>query len=340
MPTVKTACFFSHVPRPQLQKEQYSIQDIRILRDLGYDVTVATSYRGVPWHCDLYFSWWASGSVLPLIKARLSRRPIIVVAGGNDSMFFRDSVSGTPYGYLATPWYKKLAARLSLRFGTVILVVSRFMVGDVSRLGAHQPIIVANSVDTDAFCPSTRPRSFVTSMFTLDDQVVAIKRGEIFIRCIPFVLATYPDQRFVVIGEKGNAFRRLNDLAAELGIQRNIEFLGSIDNAEVAGWLQASEVYVQISDTETFGVAIAEAMSTGTPVVVTRRGGVPELVEDCGVYVDHNDPRSVAAGIVEVLAMPRDERDRIGLAARARILEHFSYERRKAAVARVIQTLE
>ena len=158
MPTAKTACFFSHENKSQLQKEQYSLQDIRILHDLGYDVTIATSFSEIPWGCDLYFSWWASGSILPLIKARLSGKPIIVVAGGNDSMYYRDSLSGIPSGYFATPWYKKLAARLSLRFATVVLVVSHFMLDDVKSLGARAPMVVPNSVDTHTFRPNSSRR--------------------------------------------------------------------------------------------------------------------------------------------------------------------------------------
>jgi glycosyltransferase involved in cell wall biosynthesis len=337
MPTAKTACFFSHENRAQLEREQYSIQDIRILHDLGYRVTVATSFSEIPWGCDLYFSWWASGSILPLIKARLSGKPIIVVAGGNDSMIYRDSLSGIPYGYLATPWYKKLAARLSLRFGTVVLVVSRFMVEDVRRLGARAPIVAPNSVNTTAFCPSNDPRLHVTTMFNLVDDVVSIKRGEVFLRSVPMVLSTYPKQTFVIIGEKGNAYQRLRTLASDLGIQGSVDFIGSIENSEVVSWLQRSRIYVQISDTETFGVAIAEAMSSGTPVVVSRRGAIPELIGSHGVFVDHNDPRSVAAGIVGLLAKTEEERHSVGMEARSRIVEQFSYEKRRETIQRIIE---
>lgn len=339
MPRAPSACFFSHESLAQLQKEQYSLQDIRALRELGYDLTIATTFDEIPWGCDLYFSWWAGGSVLPLIKAWLSRRPIIVVAGGNDSMFARDSVTGAPYGYLATAWYKQLAARLSLRFGTAVVVVSRYMLHDVTALGARAPVVIPNSVDTDAFQPSDAPRTLVTSMFTLNEHVVTIKRGETFIRAIPAVLAVYPGQRFAIIGDKGNAFARLTALAAELGVASSLELVGSVANSEVAGWLQRSSVYVQISDTETFGVAIAEAMSTGAVVVVSRRGAIPELVGETGVYVDHNDARSVANGLLRVLAMPPDERSRLGMAARARILEYFTYERRKTAIATLVEEL-
>lgn len=336
MSAAKTACFFSHENRAQLHKEQYSIQDIRILHDLGYQVTIATSFGEIPWGCDLYFSWWAAGSVLPLIKARLSGKPILVVAGGNDSMLYRDSLSGIPRGYLATAWYKKLAARLSLRFGTVVLVVSRFMVDDVKELGAREPIVVPNSVDTDAFRPSDEPRLHVTTMFNLHDGLADIKRGDVFLRSVPTVLKTYPQQKFVVIGEKGSAYPRLRALASDLGIESSVDFVGSIGNADVVRWLQRSRVYVQISDTETFGVAIAEAMSTGTPIVVSRRGAVPELVGNHGVFVNHNDPQSVAAGIVDLLAKTEQECQAIGAQARARIAEHFSYENRKAAIQKVI----
>jgi glycosyltransferase involved in cell wall biosynthesis len=339
MSPTKTACFFSHASRAQLQKEQYSIQDIRILRDLGYEVTVATSFREIPWGCDLYLSWWASGSILPLLKAQLSRKPIIVVAGGNDSMFYRDSLSGIPAGYLASRWHKKLAARLSLRFATVVLLVSRFMIEDAKRLGARQPLVVPNSVETALFYPSDEPRLQVTTMFNLEDDVVRLKRGEVFLHSVPIVLRTYPRQTFVVIGRKGNAYPRLQHLASDLGVVESVHFLGSIENADVVRWLQRSSVYVQISDTETFGVAVAEAMSSGTPVVVSRTGALPELVGDDGVFVDHNDPESVAAGIVGLLAKTELERRAIGAQARRRIIEHYSYEKRKQAMQRVIADL-
>jgi glycosyltransferase involved in cell wall biosynthesis len=339
VPVPKKACFFSHENRAQLQKEQYSLQDIRILHDLGYHVAIAISFSEIPWGCDLYFSWWAAGSVLPLIKARLSRKPLIVVAGGNDSMFYRDSLSGVPAGYLAAPWYKKLAARLSLRFANVVLVVSRFMLDDVRKLGARHPIVVPNSVDISAFRPSDDHRSPVTTIFNLYDHVVDIKRGEVFLRSVPLVLEAFPDQKFVIIGDKGNTYQRLQALASSLGIQNSVDFVGTMQNADVVGWLQRSKVYVQISDTETFGMVVAEAMSCGTPVVVSRRGALPELVANHGVFVDHNDPQSVASGIVSLLAKSEQERNAIGTQSRTRMIEHFSYEKRRAAIQRIMEDL-
>ncbi len=339
MPVQPHACFFSNESAEQLKMKQYSLQDIAILRDLGFRVTIATSFSEVPFGCDLYFSWWASGSILPLVKARLSRRPILVVAGGNEAMFYLDSRTGMPQGYLAAPWYKRLATRLCLRLADRILIVSPFMERDVRALGAADPLLVPNSVDTLRFVPGTAERSVVTTIFDLEERVVAIKRGEEFIRALPLVLARFPEARFAIIGRKGKAFPRLSALAESLDLGDHLTFVGHIDNAEVVGWMQKSLAYVQISDTETFGVAVAEAMSCGTPVVVSRRGALPDLVGDLGIFVDQNDPRSVAQGLCEALNMPQEARARWGCDARARVEQRCSYEARREAVRGLIEGL-
>lgn len=143
----KKACFFSHEALESLKQEQYSMQDINILEDLGYSVTIANNFGDIPWNYDLYFAWWASGGILPLIKARISRKPIITVAGGNEAMICYDSLYKTPIGYKASPFYKKLATRFTLRFSSKVLCVSDFMLSDVKRLGAPEPEVVYNSVD-------------------------------------------------------------------------------------------------------------------------------------------------------------------------------------------------
>ena len=80
-------------------------------------------------------------------------------------------------------------------------------------------------------------------------------------------------------------------------------------------------------------------MSCGTPVVVSNRGAIPELVNGQGFFVDHNDPQSVAAGITNLLSKSDAELREIGEKARNRIVEHFSYEQRRAAIQRVIEDI-
>lgn len=333
-------CFFANVKdRKMLQQAHWYSQDIKILRELGFSVTVSNCFRDIPWGCDMYFSWWASGSILPLIKAFFCRKPIITIAGGHESVVSRDSVSGITFGYLASPWYKRIATRIVLRYSTVVLVVSKYMVDHVKKLGAIDPSVVYNCVDTNTFKPQDVPKSFVSTIFNYDESKVMMKRGEVFLRSIPLVLQTFPEQQFVVIGREGDAYERLLQLVRQLGIEKNIEFRGVVDNLGMPEFLNQSKIFVQISESETFGVAIAEAMSCGTPVVVSRQGPIPEVVGDCGDYVDHNNPESVAFAINALLAQSIEERSKIGLKARDRVIEQFSYEKRKNEIEQIISNL-
>lgn len=335
----KTVSFFSTVRICELEKEQYSVQDIRILRELGYEVIISDSFWKIPLGCDIYFSWWASGSVLSMIKARVCGKPNIVVAGGNEAMFYRDSVSNRAVGYLNMPFYKKIATRLTLSFSTAIIVVSKFMLPDVRRLGANNPTVIPNCVDTTLFNIIKSDRRFITTIFRLDQDSTEIKRGEVFVRSIPLVVSQFPSQKFVIIGEKGNYFSTIKKIVDNLGISSHVIFTGGIRNEQVVDWLQQSKIYVQISDTETFGVAIAEAMSCGTPVVVSRRGAIPELVGSLGEYVDHNVPNSLSEAVIKLLNKNDDELEEIGLALRSKIVNEFSYERRRDSIRNLVQCL-
>lgn len=335
----QTVCFFSTSDYKTLLKEQYSIQDIKILKELGYSVTTASKFFEIPWNCDFYFSWWASGSILPFIVAFLRQKPIIVIAGGNEAMYYRDSVSGKAKGYLATKWYKKIATRITLRFSNRILVVSKFMLADVKKLGAKNPILVYNSVDTKKFIPKHTERTEIISIFKLDLDVVELKRGFVLIEAISLVLQKKPNQIFTMIGGHGNAYSKMVEKCKEFGIEDQVRFINEIPNEEVIEWMRKSILYIQISDTETFGVSIAEAMSCETPVLVSKRGAIPEVTGDLGIFVNHNSPEEVSIGILKILEMNNEDRISLGKRLRRRIQANFSFDGRKNELKKIIDSI-
>jgi glycosyltransferase involved in cell wall biosynthesis len=93
-------------------------------------------------------------------------------------------------------------------------------------------------------------------------------------------------------------------LAKKKGIENNVLFIGNVNKEQVIEYLSNADLFVLASKTEGFPRAIIEAMSVGIPVVGTRVGGIPELIEDI-VLIYKNDAIFLAKKIIE-LAINKD----------------------------------
>ena len=81
----------------------------------------------------------------------------------------------------------------------------------------------------------------------------------------------------VMIGDGPERVDAENE-ARELGVSQDVRFLGRLDS--VASVLQASDLFILPSQTESFGLAALEAMACGAPVVASRAGGLTEVIDD------------------------------------------------------------
>jgi glycosyltransferase involved in cell wall biosynthesis len=107
---------------------------------------------------------------------------------------------------------------------------------------------------------------------------------------------------------------------------RSVPFVA--DPTTVAQYYRASDIYLHPSRAESFGLAVAEAMACGVPVVASDVGGIPEIVTDRenGLLVPVGDAEALAAAALSLLA-DDDTRDRIARAGAERIARDFTFER-------------
>jgi glycosyltransferase involved in cell wall biosynthesis len=101
----------------------------------------------------------------------------------------------------------------------------------------------------------------------------------------------------------------------ERGLDSQVTLAGELHGADLAACYEASDVFALATHGETFGMAVAEAIAHGLPVVSTTTGAIPELVGDGGVLVEPGDADAFAAALRQVL---RDAALRRRLAAGAR----------------------
>jgi glycosyltransferase involved in cell wall biosynthesis len=136
-------------------------------------------------------------------------------------------------------------------------------------------------------------------------------------------LATERDVHLVVVGRptRGGPTERL---AAELALGGKVRFAHGISDAELAGLAASAQVAVVPSLYEGFSLPAVEHMASGTPLVVSRTGALPEVVGDTAVLVKPGDPEELAAAVAGLLDSPQ-RRDRLGQAAWHRVQERFAW---------------
>lgn len=111
-------------------------------------------------------------------------------------------------------------------------------------------------------------------------------------------------------------------LAGELGLSKKVSFLGIVGLVE--SYLSVCDLMLLPSETESFGLVALEAMACEVPVVATRTGGLPEVIQDgsTGSLLPVGDVEGMARACIEIL---QDEKlARFRTAARKRAVEHFS----------------
>lgn len=322
-------CFFAPVrDRALLETVEFYAQDLTILNELGYDVQIATRWREIPWGCDLYFIWWWTWAFLPLLKSRLSGRPA-VITGTFEFLRFPER-----------PRYQRWLIRNAYRFADVNVPVSTLELEWMREtMPANHVVYIPHAVDSSVYSAGTGDReNFCLTVAWMKRENAWRKCVAELIRAVPLIRRDLPGLKFVIAGGLEDGGSDMIDLAQKLGVADVIEFPGRIDVADKIRMMQTCQIYLQPSRDEGFGVAIAEALCCGAPVVTSPVGAVPEVVGDCAEYVDGTDPESIAAGVIRLARSPELRRNR-SIEGQERVRREFSMARRREGLAAVMEPL-
>lgn len=141
------------------------------------------------------------------------------------------------------------------------------------------------------------------------------------------VLEHYPDTTFIIVGgEKHRGDRqKLEEIVKEKGINDHIIFAGA--RSDALRVMASFDIFVLPSVWEGFGIVFLEAMALGKPVIGTRVGGIPEIIEDGvnGYLVEPQNPRQIADKIMLLLG-DSSLRSRMGEKGRQRVEDKFCIE--------------
>lgn len=250
-----------------------------------------------------------------------------------------------------------LATIFGFRRAAAVIIVSRFMAKNVAPFCSDGARVhpVHNVVDIERFRPGL-DGSEIRHVYGIGPQApvlamvgrVIVEKGQHdLLKALLALQERHPDLKAFIVGwdstarlPDGRTYREsLDAFCREHGLDDHVIFTGTRPDVEKF-YTAADVVVVPSVYEEPFGLVVIKAMAMGKPLVATRSGGIPEIVEDdkTGLLVPRSDPEALAKAILRLLDDP-ELCERLGRQARASVEERFAEPRLARQVEEVYQGL-
>jgi len=156
-------------------------------------------------------------------------------------------------------------------------------------------------------------------------RLTKAKGVDILLKAIKIIKEKYQKEIRAAIVGKGYLDEELKGLVMELGIEKEVEFLGV--RRDIEKLMQSTKLFVLPSRWEGLPLTILEAMSSGVGIIATKVGGIPEVIENEkeGILISPEDPEALAGAIAELLK-DRELRVKLGVNAYKKVKEKYSME--------------
>jgi glycosyltransferase involved in cell wall biosynthesis len=301
-------------------------------REVGAEVvTIPRAWNGLDPALVLRLSRWMKANRVDLVH---THNRMALLYGAPSAWLAGAAAVHSKHGYNPGGGAELVAARVAARCVDAFVAVSSETADVARRRREVDPArlsVVANGIALERFGPDPargarlREALGATGAFVVGTvgRAAPEKNQALLIRAMAPLLG--PTTRLVIAGD-GPSLPALRELAIALGVAGFVHLLGN--RTDVPDVLRALDVFVLSSTTEGLPLVIPEAMATGLPVVATRVGGVPNVIDDgrTGFLVPSEDVEALRSRLAALRDDPAARRA-LGATARATALERFSSER-------------
>jgi len=271
--------------------------------------------------------------VSALALARQLGLPLVTTFHGFDATLKPHIMLGSP------AWFRYPLLRHKLaREGNLFLCASAFIRQRLLETGFPESRTHTHYIGVD--CQTIRPRELAEErpLILHVARLVEVKGTAYLLRAFATVARQHDQARLLIIGD-GPLRRRLQALAASLGVRDRVEFLGALPHAEVLAWMRKAAmlalpgIRTATGREEGLGMVLLEAAATGLPIIGSRVGGIPECILDgrTGFLIPERDASALAERMSKLLENPVG-RHQMGAAGRALVESRFNIDRQTAAL--------
>lgn len=261
---------------------------------------------------DILHAQWTLSAFLCWCSQWLHHKPYFVTVHGSDMDIALKSC--------IIRWATKQALNGAAR----IIGVSPSLGDKCIDLGVspEKIVVIPNGVDTKMFHQGQQKRH---REILFVGTLTRAKGVHDLISAMPFVWKVYPDFVLKIVGD-GPERPALENQAETIDPVGRISFYGTESQPEVGNHMRSAKYLVLPSYHEGFGVAILEALSSGTPCIGTHVGGIPSILNnEIGRIVEPRQPEEISNALIEIEGTP-GEYELMALNARKAAVEKFDWQ--------------
>lgn len=328
-------CFFLKTNNPSVVNfVDFYKTDIQILKDIGFEVIVTTSIKNIPTDVDFYFIWWWTYAIFPVLISKLRKRPTIITGT------FNLAPKHDGKSFFSRPYYEKMIIKKSARLADANIVVSKYEYDKfkeyITDKVFYSPHVFSNEKYSEI--KFSQRKNYVFTLASLEIHSIRRKCILQIIESASILRSKNVEIKFFIAGIGGPHREIVENLIDNLGLKDIIILLGQITEEEKLQRMHECKIYLQPTQYEGFGMAIAEALLCKTPVITSEVGAVPEVTNGNCYYVNGKKPEKIANAIEHILNDYQKFLNKT-LMGRRYVIKNFYYERRLNEIRKIISNI-
>lgn len=268
------------------------------------------------------------------VASRLRRVPLVL------------TLHGFPIGFydFVHKLYRYGIGNHTLRSVTKFIAVSNQVAREFAAIGISKKRmeVIPNGINLDDYKNMPSGKKF-RERYGLEDEKIVLTIGRLekikgfqcLIKALPKISEQISNVKIVIAGPEYDYGNELRRLSKEIGVEENVIFSGLMNKDDKKEALAAADVVVVPSIYEGFGVVLLEAMAAKRPVIATKTGAAPEIIEDgmTGLLVEIGNTEQLASLIAKVLKNSQFAKE---LSANAKIeVEKYDWKRIASKILRL-----
>jgi glycosyltransferase involved in cell wall biosynthesis len=223
----------------------------------------------------LVHAFWSASGIIALAVRSFKSRPVVITLWGSDKIVAQ------------IPIISKLIIMVLNRADAIICEDNNLKSFLVSRgLDSKKITLIRNGIDLQSFQSGDSVEAKKSLGLRVDQRIMLsigslnqTKNHALLINTFSEIAASKDTWHLYIIGE-GEEQQSLEKQILDLKLEQKTTLLGLLDHNSISKWLKAADIFVLPSQNEGTPNALLEAMASGLPVIASKVGGIPELIQD------------------------------------------------------------